>query len=91
MASGWMDCRRVGGNSDGHGKVICVLEIERSGSRAAEIALQQEGRLLGDPALSVDDLVKPCELDAQVWGNLDLGHAPGLDEVVQEHLAGVGR
>jgi hypothetical protein len=72
-------------------QVPIPLQIEPELRPGPERLAQGQGRVRANIAPAVDDLVKPGIGPAQVLGECLLGYTERLQELLEQHLAGMGR
>src|SRR6478672_2899227 len=72
-------------------EVIARLEIQPKAIAGAEVAREPKGRIGGDGACSVDDLVDAAGRDADVVGQPVLRNTKGLEEIGGEDFTRMNR
>ena len=72
-------------------EVPVALTVEPELRRRPKETRESKGGIRGDSSLGVDDLVDAREGDVDPLGQLGLGHPDWLEELLQQHLARMGR
>ncbi len=72
-------------------KVIARLEVQPKAIASAEVACEPKGRIRGDGARPVDDLVDATGRDADIVGHTVLRDAERLEEIGGEDFARMNR
>jgi hypothetical protein len=85
------DPRALPSRLQGVPQVPLRLEPQPNLGVPARQSLEQQCCIGTHASASLHDRVEPLERDVHPIGSLDLGHAERLEELLEEHLAGMGR